>query len=1348
MTKGDVRGIRRDGLTIIHDPPSAELDLFILHGLGGSPSTTFRSESSGFFWPKDLPRWLPRARIGLFGYIADVANGSENMMGVQQHAESLLFHLRNNRTGRQSKRPIVFIGHSFGGHVIKQALILSSNRKGDCGIVSSTQLVVFLGVPHHGSHLLQKNRAPLVVAMGRAINHSVPPKIMTALQPEADETYIVNTQFMRIKGDISIINFYEQKPQGLVGDVVVTRGSAIFDCETSENMPVARNHRDLARFEAADDDFYHTLCQTLLRKVAEFTSLRKEAELYETSKRGRESLLNILGDPSLPPTLDQTKTPHSNTLGWLWDEQSELSKWITKGSGLFAVTGKPGSGKSVLMNAVNAGIRIHFGNTFSTLVSHFFNGRGNPIEKSIEGFLRSILFQLIRDDVRFFHGLEQDWTSLWGGKFSDEERESSFVRDFQTHRLTIPILKELLLNAIKGAPENHKVFILVDGLDECEVEPTGLSSMVSLLNDIANSHKPGLVRICFSCRHLPSYSSAQLFGWFNLQERNRSDIGNFIDDHWNSMPSMWIYDNEMAKLKTSLVSRADGVFLWVRIILEGVQKALTAGATVSELKTIINTPNQLYGLFSMLIGRIEPEFMEESRTMFSIILTAKRPLSLREFRYILALKGCKFESQQQMNRSHDVIQSDEIMKRRIMSRCGGLVEIKNSGADEPENNSIQFIHQSVKDFLGQSHDTETPISDPETLIQCGHSALSRACANYLCQTDIWSLARRPDWRYHPRKASSFRSRFVFLDYAEENWFSHLREVEASKTTDRDTANALLNEPDHFETWRLIHNRLHSSDALNQDYNATQLAVEQNLPHTLKLLCKNGLVDVDTWSWKFGSYMHLAATKNNVDVMRVLLDNGAKVNMKGTKNQTPLVEACLLGHVESATLLLESGAEVIDFASSTNDPLDAAVQSGNADLVKLVLNNAATTYAHPLSRKRAISSLVKWNWEIYYKDPIEGRGNMQVELTKRATIFQMISSGSNFENQSEEKIGLILAWAFSGSLVRTVQPLMDFNLDGLEGSKSWLRPALDMICWFGSVDPVSMLLQGLRVGDELPKWAQAPSGQYYRTLVHWAALNPRDSVLSYLLELGLSPDSQDINGETPLHLAARERKDAHVDILLRYGADRTVNSARGFRAFHKAIQVMTSHAPARILSRLIVDSSDINLQVADGVSPIQLACKAGATTAIRWLLDKGADFNVQDDLKRTVLHSAASSYSPESVEILEFLIKQGHDIMARDAGNMTPLHHVLYSYDMKDDMYDPDIALANAKCLLQNGADVNAQDQEGNTPLHLAAWKSHKAIVSLFLRAGVQASKTDSRGLTAIELAKDEEIREMIEMASS
>lgn len=80
--------------------------------------------------------------------------------------------------------------------------------------------MVFFGVPHRGSSALQKSRTQLAIKIGPIVNHAVPPSILPTLLPEADEAYMMNTQFMQIKAGITIMNFYEQSPQGFVGGLV------------------------------------------------------------------------------------------------------------------------------------------------------------------------------------------------------------------------------------------------------------------------------------------------------------------------------------------------------------------------------------------------------------------------------------------------------------------------------------------------------------------------------------------------------------------------------------------------------------------------------------------------------------------------------------------------------------------------------------------------------------------------------------------------------------------------------------------------------------------------------------------------------------------------------------------------------------------------------------------------------------------------------------------------------------------------------------------------------------------------------------------------------------------------
>lgn len=122
-----------------------------------------RLESSGpaapeiSFWPKTLlPSVIPNARIFTWGYDADVHKwlSSASQNNIHQHAGNLLVDLSNLRTTANDHLiPLIFVVHSLGGIIVKDALSQSSVNEAarwKC-IAPATFGIIFLGTPHRGS---------------------------------------------------------------------------------------------------------------------------------------------------------------------------------------------------------------------------------------------------------------------------------------------------------------------------------------------------------------------------------------------------------------------------------------------------------------------------------------------------------------------------------------------------------------------------------------------------------------------------------------------------------------------------------------------------------------------------------------------------------------------------------------------------------------------------------------------------------------------------------------------------------------------------------------------------------------------------------------------------------------------------------------------------------------------------------------------------------------------------------------------------------------------------------------------------------------------------------------------
>ncbi|KAJ9610041.1 hypothetical protein H2200_006371 [Cladophialophora chaetospira] len=115
------------GITILSQGKEPiEADVVFVHGLGGDSHATWTKDDK--LWPRDfLSQRIPHARIMTWGYDNDPIHffKRQGHQSILSHSHDLLADVQLEREREDEKqRPVIFVGHSLGGLVIKQVRVI------------------------------------------------------------------------------------------------------------------------------------------------------------------------------------------------------------------------------------------------------------------------------------------------------------------------------------------------------------------------------------------------------------------------------------------------------------------------------------------------------------------------------------------------------------------------------------------------------------------------------------------------------------------------------------------------------------------------------------------------------------------------------------------------------------------------------------------------------------------------------------------------------------------------------------------------------------------------------------------------------------------------------------------------------------------------------------------------------------------------------------------------------------------------------------------------------------------------------------------------------------------------
>jgi len=266
------------------DSQPPEVDIVAIHGL--SPfSDEHHAEntwtSNGKLWLRDfLPRKLPRARVMLFSYNANVAFDPVNL-GVRQHAEKLLELLHLERED-VAHRPIIFFCHSLGGLVIKRALVIAQTTKEYADLKNATYGIVFFGTPHRGGNLV-----PLGKFVSWVIRYVTPGKAKNNLLDNLEKNGFfaeeLREDFRQQLESYRLISYFEEDNTRIGGKdfgKIVERESATFGLSIDREITLglSGDHSSICKFSSVEETNYRLVEGRVVQMVKEAVKVRENAE--------------------------------------------------------------------------------------------------------------------------------------------------------------------------------------------------------------------------------------------------------------------------------------------------------------------------------------------------------------------------------------------------------------------------------------------------------------------------------------------------------------------------------------------------------------------------------------------------------------------------------------------------------------------------------------------------------------------------------------------------------------------------------------------------------------------------------------------------------------------------------------------------------------------------------------------------------------------------------------------------------------------------------------------------------------------------------------------------------------
>jgi len=418
------------------------------------------------------------------------------------------------------------------------------------------------------------------------------------------------------------------------------------------------------------------------------------------------------------------------------EDHAAFREWLERGEGIYWISGKAGCGKSTLMKYLcthrltKQALRVWADRDKLVIASHFFWAAGNTMQKSQEGLLQSLLYGTLKQCPEMI-------PKACSARWEDFRRFPSH----DSNPWTITELSLAFAEIGKLCTMSTRFCFFIDGLDEYRGDS---SEIIRVLKTTINSAK---IKVCLSSRPWNSFQTVygKSHNQLVLHKYTGHDIKLFVqeqldeDDEFKELKAV---DKQYGDFVQEIVDKAQGVFLWVFLVVRSLRRGFSNADTLPDLmRRLMELPSDLEEFFKRMLDSVEPIYHQQMAQMLQVVTLATEPLSLFALAFLDEQHPAfAIEAPIPFWENVNMASLAQKMKLRVNARCTDLLEVIEipEAEDEWSKYQVNFLHRTVKDFLGL----------PEIENRLASWISSPFDANvYLCKALLLQMKSLPSFHY-------------------------------------------------------------------------------------------------------------------------------------------------------------------------------------------------------------------------------------------------------------------------------------------------------------------------------------------------------------------------------------------------------------------------------------------------------------------------------------------------------------------------------------------------------------------------------------------------------------------------